>query len=224
MGKLFIVSTPIGNLGDITLRALETLKKVDLILAEDTRVTKKLLYNYNIQKPILSYHKYSKAGIYDKVYKLILEDKNLALVSDSGTPGICDPGPDLIQFLISKNKNIQIIPIPGPAALSAALSVSGLDGSHFTFLGYPPHKKGREKFFNSLKEIKIWPIILYESPHRILKTFDFLEKVFGPSFNLIVFRELTKIYEEKWQGNILEAKNYFQDNHLKGEFVLILKG
>jgi 16S rRNA (cytidine1402-2'-O)-methyltransferase len=223
MGKLFVVATPIGNLGDITLRAIETLKTVDLILAEDTRVTQKLLYHFNIKKSVLAYHEHSSLGIYEKVYKLLLENKNLALVSDSGTPGISDPGAKLIQFLNNQNKEIKIIPIPGPSALIAALSVSGINSDQFTFLGFPPHKKGREKFFNSLKEIKTWPIVLYESPHRFLKTLNSLKKVFGENLNLVICRELTKLYEEIWRGSIDEAILYFNKKEKsRGEFVLIL--
>ncbi len=223
MGNLFVVATPIGNLKDITLRALETLKSVDFILAEDTRITFKLLSYYNIKKPILSYHKFSKEKTYEKIYKLLAEDKNLALVPDAGTPSISDPGSKLIQFLINKNPQIKIIPIPGPSALTAALSISGATDNQFTFLGYPPHQKGRSKFFEKLKVIEIWPIVLYESPHRLLKTLKDLKEVVGDDLKIIVCRELTKIYEEVWRGEIKSALNYFNQNKIKGEFVLILQ-
>ncbi|MCS6789258.1 MAG: 16S rRNA (cytidine(1402)-2'-O)-methyltransferase [Patescibacteria group bacterium] len=223
MGKLFIVATPIGNLKDITLRALETLKEVDFILAEDTRVAKKLLIRYEINKPVISYHEHSKLEIYEKIFDLLNQDKNLALVSDAGTPLICDPGSKLINFLINKNKNIKIIPIPGPSAIAAALSISDILISEFTFLGYPPHKKARKKFFENIKSINYWPVVLYESPYRIQKTLLELKNYLGQSLELIICRELTKLYEEIWRGNIEEAIQYFNKKNIKGEFVLILK-
>lgn len=223
MGNLFVIATPIGNLKDITLRALETLKSVDFVLAEDTRITFKLLSYYDIKKPILSYHKFSKEKVYEKIYKLLLEGKNLALVSDAGTPSISDPGSKLIQFLINKNPNIKIIPIPGPSALTAALSVAGATDNQFTFLGYPPHQRGRKKFFEKLKQIETWPIVLYESPHRFLKTLKELKEVFGENLKIIVCRELTKIYEEIWRGEIKNALNYFNPQNIKGEIVIILQ-
>jgi 16S rRNA (cytidine1402-2'-O)-methyltransferase len=223
MGNLFVVATPIGNLKDITLRAIETLKSVDYILAEDTRVILKLLAYYGIHKPLISYHKYSGKKIYEKIYKLLIDGKNLALVSDAGTPLISDPGEKLIKFLLTQNKQIKIIPIPGPSALTAALSVSGANTQQFTFLGYPPHQKRRVKFFKELPAIKIWPVVLYESPHRLQKTLKNLIEVLGENFKIIICRELTKIYEEIWRGNIKEALNYFQDKKIRGEFVLILE-
>lgn len=220
MGNLFVVSTPIGNLADITLRALDVLKSVDFVLAEDTRRIKKLLSYYQIKKPVLSYHKYSSLNIYQKIYNLLLANKNLALVTDAGTPTICDPGAKLIEFLV--DKNIKIIPIPGPSAVIVALSVSGYDASRFVFLGYPPRKKFRREFFDLIKEIKIWPIVLYEAPHRLQKTLDDLENILGGNFKLVICRELTKIYEQIWRGSIQEAKNHFQNKNLVGEFVLVL--
>jgi 16S rRNA (cytidine1402-2'-O)-methyltransferase len=223
MGNLFVVATPIGNLKDITIRALETLKSVDYILAEDTRVALKLLSYYNIKKPLISYHKYSADFIYQKIYSLLLENKNIALVSDAGTPLISDPGERLIKFLLEKNKNIKIIPIPGASALIAALSVAGANAGQFVFLGYPPHQKGRKKFFEKIINFSIWPVVLYESPHRLEKTLKNLMEVLGENFKIIICRELTKIYEEIWRGNISEALNYFKNKKVKGEFVLILE-
>ncbi|OHA14065.1 MAG: 16S rRNA (cytidine(1402)-2'-O)-methyltransferase [Candidatus Tagabacteria bacterium RIFCSPLOWO2_01_FULL_39_11] len=150
---LYIIATPIGNLKDITLRALEILKSVDFILCEDTRVTRKLLSHYDIHKPLISYHKYSSLKIYDKVSDLLNKGRNLALVTDSGTPGVSDPGNRLIKFLISKNHPLKISPIPGSSALTAAFSVSGIDNGQFVFLGFPPHKKGRKNFLADFRDI-----------------------------------------------------------------------
>lgn len=222
MGKLFVVATPIGNLEDITLRALKILKEVDFILAEDSRVIKKLLIKYQINKSIISYHEHSNLGVYEKIFNLLSNNKNLSLVSDSGTPLICDPGAKLINYLLEKNKNTKIIPIPGPSALITALSISDFHISQFTFLGYPPHKKGRNKFFKNIVQINIWPVVLYESPHRLLKTLKDLKDNFE-KLDLIICRELTKIYEEIWRGNINEAILYFSNKKIQGEFVLILK-
>jgi len=144
MGTLYIVATPIGNLQDITLRALETLKEVDFVLAEDTRITKKLLAHYDIKTPLISYHQHSKESVMEKTLTLLSEGKNLALAVDAGTPGVCDPGNELIAFLFKKNPETKIVPIPGPSALTALLSVAGIPMDKFLFLGYPPHKK-REK-------------------------------------------------------------------------------
>lgn len=223
MGNLFVVATPIGNLADISLRALDVLRGVDFILAEDTRRIKKLLLHYQIQTPTLSYHKYSLPFIYQKIYNLILANKNLALVSDAGTPNISDPGAELIKYLLNKNQNIKIIPIPGPSALTTALSILDIPIFQFTFLGYPPHKKGRDKFFKNILKIEIWPVILYESPHRLAKTLLELKTNLSENLNLIICRELTKIYEEIWRGDIKEAIKYFDNKKIKGEFVLILK-
>jgi 16S rRNA (cytidine1402-2'-O)-methyltransferase len=222
MGKLFIVATPIGNLSDITFRALETLKSVDIILAEDIRVTLKLLNHYQIKKQLISYHKYSSPKVYKEVYNLLKSKKNIALVSDAGTPCISDPGAKLIAFLLNQDPKIQIIPVPGPSALITALSVSGINADKFTFLGYPPHKKKRKEFFKKIKEIKIWPIVLYESPHRLLKTLNDLKEVLGDEIYIVIAKELTKIYEEIWRGKLKEAIGYFNLSKIKGEYVLIL--
>ena len=174
MGTLFVVATPIGNLKDITLRALKTLKEVDFILAEDTRVTKKLLSHYDIQTPLISYHQHSKESVMEKALQLLLKGKNLALVSDAGTPGICDPGNELIAFLLKSNQEIQIISIPGVSAVTTLLSVAGIPTDKFLFLGYPPHKKGRQKFFDAVAASK-HPVLFYESPNRIMTSLNELE-------------------------------------------------
>lgn len=222
MGILYIVATPIGNLKDITLRALEVLKSANLILAEDTRVAQKLLTHYEVRQLVKRYDEYSAPGIYEEVRERLERGGSVVLVSDAGTPGIADPGSKLVQYVKSQIPNIKVVPIPGPSALITALSVSGISGSEFTFLGYPPQKKGREKFFRSLQDIKIRPIILYESPHRVEKALSSLEVVFGGDYEIIVGRELTKLHEEVFRGTVSEAKKHFVREHLRGEFVLVL--
>ena len=222
MGTLFVVATPIGNLKDITLRALETLKEVDLILAEDTRVTKKLLFQYDIRTPVQSYHEHSQ----EKVYKLVSEKlkggANIALVTDAGTPTISDPGARLVTYVRKALPEAKITPIPGPSALISALSAAGISADSLTFLGYPPHKKGRQTFFKNLEKIETRPIVLYESPHRLQKTFEALAETLGKEKEIIVTRELTKLHEEIWYGTITEAKSYFIHSKSKGEFTLII--
>ncbi|TSA44313.1 16S rRNA (cytidine(1402)-2'-O)-methyltransferase [bacterium] len=220
-GKLYIVATPIGNLKDITLRAIETLKEADLILAEDTREAKKLLNRFEISKPIWRYDEYATAGSYGKIKEMLTEGKNIALVTDAGTPSIADPGSKLTAFIQKELPEAKIIPIPGPSALITALSAAGVNADQFTFLGYPPHKKGRQTFFRELKEIKIRPIVLYESPHRVEKAFKSLEENFGEA-KITVARELTKIHEEIWHGTAKNASAHFQGEKKKGEFVIIL--
>lgn len=222
MGILYIVATPIGNLKDISLRALEILKEADLILAEDTRVTRKLLFHYEIHKPIKRYDENVGPQVYGEIEERLQRGQKIALVSDAGTPAISDPGARLVSFIREKTAGVKIVPIPGPSALTAALSAAGLNADQFTFVGYPPHKKGRQKFFNQLKEIKARPIVLYESPHRFRKTLDALFQVFGANHQLVVCRELTKIYEEIFEGNIAKAREYFIEEKIRGEFVLIV--
>ncbi|MGC9603280.1 MAG: 16S rRNA (cytidine(1402)-2'-O)-methyltransferase [Minisyncoccia bacterium] len=221
MGNLYIVATPIGNLKDISLRALEILKSVDLILAEDTRVVNKLLAHYEIRKPVWRYDEYAKDASYAKIKNLLLRSSNIALVTDAGTPAIADPGSKLITFIQKELPEAKIIPIPGASALTTALSAAGVNADQFTFLGYPPHKKGRQTFFRELKEINIRPIVFYESPHRVEKTFRSLEENFGDA-EIIVARELTKIHEEIWHGTAKAASAHFQGEKKKGEFVIII--
>lgn len=224
MVKFYVVATPIGNMGDITLRAIETLKNVSLVLCEDTRQTKKLLDKYNISKPTMSYHAQSKLAKTDKIFALLEEGKDLALVSDAGTPGISDPGALLISQIYARQglAETKIIPIPGASAVITALSASGLPTHEFTFLGFLPHKKGRETLF---KEIAMSErtMVFYESPHRILKTLESLEK-FCPNKKVCVARELTKIYEEFKTGTPSEVLEYFVKNKDKqrGEFTVIV--
>jgi 16S rRNA (cytidine1402-2'-O)-methyltransferase len=223
MSKFYVIATPIGNLGDITFRAIETLKNVDLILCEDTRVTKNLLNKYNINKPTMSYHAQSKLSKTDKIFELLEEGKNLALVSDAGTPGISDPGA-LLVFQIKNNfgDKVEVIPIPGATALITALSASGLPTHEFTFLGFLPHKKGRETLFKEIAVSKR-TMVFYESPHRILKTLESLQK-FCPDKKVCIARELTKIYEEFKTGSPVELLEYLTKNPVKqkGEFTVLV--
>lgn len=222
MAKFYVVATPIGNMGDITLRALETLKSVDLVLCEDTRETGKILHKYDIKKPTMSYHAQSKLAKTDKIFELLREGQNLALVSDAGTPGISDPGAMLISKIKEEIPEVEVIPIPGTTALITALSASGLPTHEFTFLGFLPHKKGRETLFKEIAESSR-TMGFYESPHRILKTLEALVK-FCPSKKVCVARELTKIYEEFKTGNPAEVLEYFSKNpdKVRGEFTVLV--
>ena len=223
MAKFFVVATPIGNMGDITFRAIETLKNVDLILCEDTRETKKILNKYNIEKPTMSYHAQSKLAKTDKIFELLNEGKDLALVSDAGTPGISDPGTMLVSKIKDNFGNeVEVIPIPGATALITALSACGLPSHEFTFLGFLPHKKGRETLFKEIAQAKR-TIVFYESPHRILKTLESLVK-FCPDKKVCIARELTKIYEEFKTGSPAKILEYFNKNKDKqrGEFTVII--
>lgn len=231
LGKLYIVATPIGNLEDITLRALNVLREVDLILCEDTRVTKKLLDRYEIQKPLLSYHHHSKISRVEKIIEHLENGKNLALVSDAGTPGVSDPGNELIANLTpapslsrrGSEEAIEIIPIPGASAITTLASVAGINMSRFTFLGFPPHKKGRETFFREVAQSK-YPVVYFESVHRFLKNLELLEK-FKPNAKLIVGREMTKMFEEILRGEVGEIRKNWEkrgNKESRGEFVIIV--
>lgn len=222
MSKFYVVATPIGNMGDITLRAMETLKEVDLVLCEDTRETRKILQKYNINTPTMSYHTQSKLAKTDKIFELLNEGKNLALVSDAGTPTISDPGAMLISKIKESLSDVQVIPIPGASAVIAALSASGLPTHEFTFLGFLPHKKGRETLFKEITDSKR-TMVFYESPHRILKTLESLNK-FCPNKKVCLAREITKIYEEFKSGSALELLEYLTKNPVKqkGEFTVLV--
>lgn len=216
MSALYIVGTPIGNLKDITLRALHILEEVDLILCEDTRVTKRLLDYYNLKTPVESYHQHSKLKKIDYILNLLKQGKNLALVSDSGTPGISDPGNKLVEQVQDIAK---IIPIPGPSAAIAAASISGFPMDKFVFLGFPPHKSKRKKFFQGVADSK-YPVVLYESPHRILKTLKELNE--AGKFDIVVGRELTKMFETIYRGEIKDIINRLEKEGPKGEFVIVV--
>ena len=226
MGTFFVVATPIGNLKDITLRALEVLKDADIVLAEDTRVAKKLLQHYKIQKPVWRADAKEEREIGEKIVKELTSGKKIAFVSDAGTPGISDPGAMLVSKIKTNLRHgVDVIPIPGPTALITALSASGLPIHEFTFLGFLPHKKGRKTLFKEISESKR-TVVFYESPHRILKTLESLVK-FCPKENqkkVCVARELTKIYEEFKIGNPAEILEYLNKNPEKqrGEFTVIV--
>jgi 16S rRNA (cytidine1402-2'-O)-methyltransferase len=230
MSVLYIVATPIGNLEDISLRALKILKEVDLILCEDTRVTKKLLDHYGIKTPVLSYHQHSKLQKIDYIIDLLKEGKNLALVSDAGTPGISDPGNNLIKVITGSDPAIKIVPAPGPSAVTCAASISGFPMDKFLFLGFPPKKRKRKKFFEEVINSK-YPVIFYESPYRIIKTLKELSSLFvqiraqirEDSREVVVCRELTKKFETIYRGKIDEVIEKIEKDKIKGEFVIIVE-
>jgi 16S rRNA (cytidine1402-2'-O)-methyltransferase len=232
-GTLYIVATPIGNLEDITLRALRILKEVDVVACEDTRVTRKLLAHYNIETQSIAYHQHTSDDRIQKIIAQILEGKNVAVVTDAGTPGVSDPGNILVAQAIANG--IVALPIPGASALAAVISVAGIDMQQFTFLGFPPHKKGRETYFKKVAASEI-PVIYYESPHRVIKNLEMLEKFIetefdsdsesnsGKSKKIILGRELTKMFEEVVRGSVTEVLEYFANNpgKIKGEFVIVV--
>ena len=220
MSTLYIVGTPIGNLEDISLRALRILKEVDFILCEDTRVTKRLLDHYGIQTPTLSYHQHSKLQKIQEIGDLLGKGKNLALVSDAGTPGISDPGNKLVAEIAKTIPEVRIVPIPGASATSAVASIAGLSMDRFLFLGFPPQKNKRKKFFEEVAASK-YPVILYESPHRILKTLKELEAI-NATLQVVVARELTKKFETTYRGTVSQVIEQLQNDSLKGEFVIVV--
>ncbi|MFA6485871.1 MAG: 16S rRNA (cytidine(1402)-2'-O)-methyltransferase [Candidatus Magasanikbacteria bacterium] len=218
-GKLYIVATPIGNFGDITLRALETLKSVDLVLCEDTRMTRRLLDHYAIEKPTKSYHQHSTARDVKDIVAILEQGSDLALVTDAGTPGISDPGNLLIKALVHSAPAIAIVPIPGPSAVIAALSISGFATDKFVFMGFPPHKNKRQKYFKEVA-IQDHTVVFYESGHRIAKCITELSEVLDPHCQIMVGRELTKMFETIYRGNIAEIIAQKIDE--RGEFVVVI--
>lgn len=217
-GKLYIVATPIGNLEDITLRALNVLKEVDLIAAEDTRHTLKLLNHYEISKPLISYHRHNEETKKDVLIDKLKNGENIGLVSDAGTPGICDPGEEVIRQAI--NEGIEVIPIPGACALISSLVCSGINTNEFIFLGFLPLNKKLRK--EKLEEIKgsTKTIIIYEAPHKLKSTLEDLNNILGDR-RIVLSREITKIHEEFIRGTVSEIIK-IQDN-LKGEFVMVIE-
>lgn len=222
IGKLYLVATPIGNLSDITFRAIETLKSVDLILAEDTRKTIKLLNHFEISKPMISFYRHNEGTKTNQVIDMLMEGKNLALVSDAGTPAISDPGEDLVREAIKNN--ITIIPIPGAVAFIQGLICSGFDTTRFVFEGFlPMNKRGRRERLESLKKEER-TMIFYEAPHKLKTTLEDLNKTFGDDRRIVLARELTKIFEEHLRMTIKEAIAYYEDVNIKGEFVVLVEG
>ena len=220
---LYIVATPIGNLEDITFRAISVLKDADFILAEDTRITKILLDRYRITKPLISYHQHSKIQKIDQVIGFLRSGKNLVLVSDAGTPGINDPGNYLISKIIEAIPDLKIVPIPGPNAAITALSISGFSADKFVFLGFPPHKKGRQTFFRKIGATEE-TVVFYESKHRIIKALEELKElsmIGGRS--MLVARELTKQFETIYRGTIDEIMLKLKKDNVLGEFVVVIE-
>lgn len=220
-GKVYLVPTPIGNLKDITLRALEVLKNVDIIAAEDTRQTLKLLNHFEIKKSLISYHQHNEQGKSEDILKLIEEGKDIAIVTDAGTPGISDPGAVIVQKCIENGYNFEVL--PGATAITTALVYSGLDTTKFIFRGFISREnKERNKLFDEVRNATE-TLIFYESPHRLLSTLSLLQKELG-NRKISVCRELTKIHEEIVRGTIEDVIYTFSSKSIKGEFVLVVEG
>ena len=220
-GKLYLVPTPIGNLKDITLRALEVLESADVVAAEDTRQTIKLLNHFNLKKTLIAYHMHNEQGKSDEILERLRNGENIALVSDAGMPGISDPGSIIVKKCIEEGLDFEVL--PGATAFATALIYSGLDSSAFMFKGFIPRdNKSRNILVEELKDRKE-TLIFYEAPHRLLSTLDFLLKSFGDR-NIAVCRELTKLHEEIIRGKLSEVLQHFIDNSPRGEFVLVLDG
>jgi len=222
-GKLSIVATPIGNLEDITLRALRTLSECDVIYAEDTRVISKLLARYEIKKPLQRLDAATEIKKADEIIARLEAGERVVYVSDAGTPGISDPGARLVSLIRANGRIVKIEAIPGPSALTAALSIAGLDTTEFAFLGFLPHKKGRQTALKKIAASEI-PIVLYESPHRIIKLLIELSHL-GEQFRIVIARELTKIHEEVISGTPTELLAHFAAHReaVRGEFVVIIE-
>jgi 16S rRNA (cytidine1402-2'-O)-methyltransferase len=220
-GKLYIVPTPIGNLEDITLRALNVLKSVDLILAEDTRTSSVLLRHYGIDKPLRSNHQHNEHKVLQELVDLINHGRSVALISDAGTPGISDPGFLLVRECIKNN--IAIETLPGPTAFVPALVNSGLPCDTFVFIGFLPQKKGRQTKLNDLKDEER-TMVFYESPFRLIKALEEFKAVFGGSRRVSVSRELSKLHEETFRGTVDEVLHHFNSKPVKGEIVIVLEG
>lgn len=220
-GKLYLVPTPIGNLKDITLRALEVLKSSDIIAAEDTRQTLKLLNHFEIKKQLISYHKFNEQSKGNEIIDLLKEGKNIAIVSDAGTPGISDPGSVIVEKCIAENVDFEVL--PGATAITTALVYSGLDTTKFLFRGFLPRENKERKIITDELLNSQETLIFYEAPHRLLDTLSYLLDTFGDR-NIAVCRELTKLYQEIFRGKLSEAVNHFVDNKPRGEFVLVLEG
>jgi len=219
-GSIYVVSTPIGNLADISLRAIDILKTVDLIACEDTRQTSKILNHYEIKNKMTPYHDHNKEYKTSSLIEMIKKGKSIALVSDAGTPGISDPGFYLIREAIKNDINIS--PIPGPSALTAATVASGMEIDRFMFEGYLPRKKGRLKRLKELAAYKV-TIVIFEGPHRVLKSLRDLRDIFGDR-KAAIGRELTKVHEEFVRGNLSDLIANFSEHKPKGEFVILIEG
>lgn len=219
--SLYIVPTPIGNLGDVTLRALEILKSVDLILAEDTRSSGKLLKHYSVTKPLQSFHNFNEHRIVESLVTRMKAGETMALISDAGTPGISDPGFLIVRAALQVNLKVECL--PGATAFVPALIKSGLPSDRFVFEGFLPHKKGRQTLLKKLAQEER-TLIFYESPHRLLKTLNQFSEYFGADRPASVSRELTKLYEETCNGSLRELVTYFSGKDVKGEIVIVIAG
>lgn len=224
-GALYVVATPIGNLEDITLRALRILREADVLFCEDTRVTKRLLERHGISVPTHSYHARSGEAKEDEILRVLAEGKKVALVSDAGTPTISDPGAKLISRIREELPEVKVSPIPGPSAVVAALSGAGFPASDFLFLGFLPHKKGRSTLFKEIAKSSR-TVAFYESPHRIMKTLQSLATHLSAGRQVALARELTKIHEEFCFGTPAELIESFAErpDSVRGEFVVIVRG
>jgi 16S rRNA (cytidine1402-2'-O)-methyltransferase len=221
MAKLYIVPTPIGNLEDITLRAINVLNEVDLILCEDTRRSKKLLNHLEIDVPLRSHHKFNEHSEVSYIVKIIVEGSNMALISDAGVPGISDPGFLIVRTCLENN--IEIECLPGPTAFVPALVVSGLPIDKFIFEGFLPPKKGRKSRLEKLA-LESRTMVFYESPHKLLRTLLDFDNFFGSNRKISISRELTKLYEETLRGSIKEMVTIYSNKKPKGEYVIIVQG
>lgn len=217
-GRLFLVATPIGNLQDISTRALETLRSVSLIACEDTRVTRKLLVRYSITTPTLSCHHHSGEAVFARLVARLVAGDSIAYVADAGTPGVSDPGGKLVALAVAAG--VTVLPIPGPSAVTAALSVAGFNTQRYQFFGFPPHKKGRQTFFREVAACRS-VVVFYESTHRIIKALTELATL-QPQRQLVVCRELTKQFETTYRGTAAEVLQQLAATSTKGEFVVVL--
>ncbi len=222
-GILSIVATPIGNMEDITLRAIRVLKESDYVLCEDTRVTGNLMKHHGIETKLKRYDAHASVGVHDAIIRDLEAGKKIALVSDAGTPAVSDPGVLLVKE--ARAHGIRIDAIPGASAITAAFSIAGITGNSFTFLGFVPLKKGRQTFFKNLSEFDT-PVIFYEAPHRIMKTLESLKNELRSESRVIIAREITKMFEEVVAGTPEEVLEYFttHTDHVRGEFVVLIDG
>ncbi|XP_073020118.1 uncharacterized protein [Primulina eburnea] len=219
---LYVVGTPIGNLEDITLRALRVLKSANVILSEDTRHSGKLLHHYNIKTPLLSYHKFNESQREQVVLRRLLDGEIVALISDAGTPGISDPGMELAKLCV--DKDIPVIPVPGPSAVVAALSASGLPTNEFTFIGFLSKHAGTRRQRLLVSANSAATQVFFVPPHKLCQFFDETSLIFGQSRQCVIAREITKLHEEFWRGTLEEAKEAFSAHQPKGEITLMIEG
>lgn len=223
MGTFYVVATPIGNLKDITLRALEALERADVVLAEDTRVAKRLLRRYKMEKPVWRADAKVEREIGERVIKELEAGKIVAFVADAGTPNISDPGAFIVAYVREHLPDVLIVAVPGASAITTFLSICGIPADRFTFFGYPPHKKGRKTFFENVASAGVRPVVFYESPHRLRKTFEGIADALGGDAVITVGKELTKVHEEVWRGSVNDAKKYFSGEKGRGEFVVLVE-